>query len=169
MDLKRQLQGKLKDAGRIALLGVGSELRGDDIAGILVADLLKEAQDADFRVFPAASAPENFTGKIKKFNPTHLIIVDSLDAGKKAGEVMVVEPDKISPTSFCTHQLSIKIMIDYLYQALDCRIILIGIQPKAIKFRQACSLEVKKSAEYISEAIKQIRTGGFNVRGKDSK
>ena len=37
-DLEIALEDRLKSAERIVVLGIGSELRGDDIAGILVAE-----------------------------------------------------------------------------------------------------------------------------------
>ena len=40
LNLKVLLKDKLNKARRIALLGVGSEFRGDDVAGILVAKSL---------------------------------------------------------------------------------------------------------------------------------
>lgn len=144
-------------AKRIALLGVGSELRGDDAAGLLVAQelaRLKLKKRIDFKVFIGGTAPENLTGEIKRFKPTHLIIVDSADMGKKAGAVQWIDPDKVGGLSFCTHSLPVKIMADYLTQSIGCKIKIIGIQPKVLEFGSRFSKTIEKTVKNVSKTVK---------------
>jgi hydrogenase 3 maturation protease len=158
-DLEILLKDRLKSAKRIAILGVGSELRGDDIAGILVAQEFNKPSKR-FRSFIGGTAPENFTGEIKKFNPTHLVIVDSADMAKsKAGAIRLIDLKDISNFSFCTHRLPLKIMADYLIKCIDCEIIIVGIQPKTLDFGLSCSSEIKKSVKAVSRAIKKAING----------
>ncbi len=162
--LKAALKKWLRDSERIALLGVGSELRGDDAAGTLVAFELskscpKNARKPIFKVFFGDTAPENLTGEIKKFKPTSLIIIDSADTGKKAGEIVLIKPEETAGISFCTHQLPLKIMADYLVQSIDCRILIIGIQPKGLDFGSLPSKEIRRSVKIISGTIKEIIKG----------
>ena len=159
--LKTTIKNWLLDAKKIAVLGVGSGLRGDDAAGILVArELSKHCKTAacriKFKVFAGDTAPENLTGEIKKFKPTHLILVDSADTGKKAGEIVIIEPKKLHGISFCTHQLPLKIMVDYLIESVGCSILIIGIQPKKLDFGSLPSKEIQKSVKIISDTIKGI-------------
>jgi len=138
------LQHKLKGATRIAILGVGSNIMGDDIAGMLVAqnieNKIKEKAEAtgkpidNIKVLFGGTAPENITGDIKKFNPTHIIIIDSADFRKEPGFIGVIELDKIGGMSFCTHRLPLKVLADYLTKSLKCQIMLLAIQPKAMLF-----------------------------------
>lgn len=162
-DLEILLKDKLKSAKRVVVLGIGSELRGDDIAGILATEGLgKHSKGAKkLKVINGATAPENFTGEIKKFKPTHVIIIDSAYmAKKKAGAVEFIDPYRAGNASFCTHNLPIKIMTDYLIKSIGCEIIIIGIQPKTIKFGAPCSPEIKKSVKRVSSAIKKALHGG---------
>jgi hydrogenase 3 maturation protease len=153
-NLEKSLKNRLKKAKRIAVLGVGSELRGDDVAGILVAQEFNKPSKR-FRSFIGSTAPENFTGEIKKFNPTHLVIVDSADMAKsKAGTIKLIDSKDISNFSFCTHRLPLNIMADYLIKCIDCEIIIVGIQPKTLDFGLPCSREIKKSVKAVSRAIK---------------
>lgn len=161
--LKKDLEKKLKTAERIGLLGVGSQLRSDDAAGILVAKALERIQGKikdkpEFKVFIGGTAPENVTGEIKKFKPTHLIIVDSAEAGKDPGTIMLIDPGQIGGVSFSTHTLPPKIMIDYLQDSLKCEVILLGIQPKTIKFGEtvtpAIAGAVKEVVKILKEAIR---------------
>jgi hydrogenase 3 maturation protease len=158
-NLEKSLKSRLKDAERIAVLGVGSELRGDDIAGILVAQgFLKPSKK--LKAFIGNTAPENFTGEIKRFNPTHLIIVDSADMVKtKAGTIKLIDSKDISNFSFCTHRLPLKIMADYLIKCINCEIIFLGIQPKTLDFGVSCSGDVKKAVKRVSGAIKKAAYG----------
>lgn len=160
-NLKKALKNRLRDARRIAVLGIGSELRGDDAAGILVVKRIEKYRgrvdrQRGIRGFYGGTAPENITGEIKRFRPTHLIIIDSADTVGKAGAISLIEPEQESGVSFSTHRLPVKILIKYLLTSIDCKIILIGIKPKAIDFCCSVSKEVEKSAEYLADSIRGI-------------
>ncbi len=159
-NLEKSLKSRLKDAERVAVLGVGSELRGDDIAGILVAQEFNKPSKR-FKSFIGGTAPENFTGEIKRFKPTHLVVVDSASMAKsRAGTIRLIDPEKVANFSFCTHRLPLKIMTDYLIKFIDCEIIIIGIQPKTLGFGLPCSPEIKKSVKRVSSAIRKILNSG---------
>lgn len=158
--LKTILKDKLKDAKRIALLGVGSELRADDVAGLQVAESLlkfRPKKKIGFKVFIGETAPENLTGEIRRFKPTHLILVDSVDVKKKPGSIVLIAPEESAGISFCTHRLPIKIMTDFLTQDLHCEVVIIGIQPKTLEFNQPPSkflgASVKKVVQFIKEVL----------------
>lgn len=159
--LKISLKAKLKNAERIAVLGIGSDLRGDDAAGILIAQKLEQTFKGSFgkkelKVFLGFTAPENLTGEIKKFNPTHLIIIDSADLGKKPGEVKLLRPQDTGCVSFCTHQLPLKILTDYLGAFINCKVIIIGIQPKTLKFNSPLTKEVGEAVREICDILKGV-------------
>ncbi len=158
-NLKKQLKNRLGDAKKVAALGVGSELISDDAAGMLVVrqlkDLFRPKKNKNFRVFLGHSAPENLTGEIKKFCPTHLLIIDAADFGAKAGSIHFIDPEDIGGISFSTHRLPTKILVDYLKKELNCKISVIGIQPKALLFCAPVSEEIKEAAEKLSLAIKE--------------
>ena len=161
-DLEIALKDRLKSAERIVVLGIGSELRGDDIAGILVTEELgKCPKDAKkLKIINGGTAPENFTGEIKNFNPTHLVVIDSANMAKsKPGTIRLIDPEKIGNFSFCTHRLPVNIMTDYLIKFIDCEIIILGIQPKTIDFGAKCSPEIKKSVKRVSSAITKVLHG----------
>ena len=50
-NLKTILKKKLKDAKKIAVLGIGSALRSDDAAGLLVAEELKKIKNPKIKSF----------------------------------------------------------------------------------------------------------------------
>lgn len=160
-NLKKTLKNRLKGAEKLAVLGVGSELRGDDAAGVLVVKQLerfcgRSSALERIKVFNGATSPENLTGEIKRFKPTHLLIVDSSDSGKNPGSITLIEPEKISGISFSTHRLPMKILNEYLRKSINCDTIFIGIEAKSVDFCASVSKEVKAAAGLISDTIKEI-------------
>jgi hydrogenase 3 maturation protease len=159
LDLKTTIKSHLDGAEKIAVLGVGSELRADDIAGMLVTRELEErfipnqGNTPQLAIFHGATAPENLTGEIKKYSPTHLIIVDAADTGAEPGTIMFINKEDVLGISFSTHMMPLKLMIDYLLQSFTCKVIIIGIQPKSLHFGAAPSKEVEESVQQIADAI----------------
>ncbi len=157
--LKTQLRRQLKDAKRIAVLGIGSSVKGDDAAGVFLIRELKTAlrrfkKRRCLRLFSCATAPENCTGAVKKFKPTHIIIVDAVSMRKRAGRTLIVDPAQAGGNvSFSTHSLPLAVLIDYLRHFLNCRVITIGIQPKSAEFGAPLSPPVSKSVKKIVKIL----------------
>jgi hydrogenase 3 maturation protease len=155
------LKQKLENAKRVAVLGIGSELRGDDIAGLLAAQqiektITEQTTLPEVRVFIGETAPENLTGEIKKFQPTHLIIIDAAELNKEPGHIEIMEPGTIGGTSFCTHSLPLKIIIGYLLESFKFQAIIIGIQPKTLTFGAQPTKEVVAAAKRIAKTITKL-------------
>jgi hydrogenase maturation protease HycI len=153
-DLRTILQKNLSGAKKIALLAVGSELRSDDAAGLLVASRLgavrkKRPPTSRFRSFIGETAPENLTGVIRKYGPSHLVVIDSADAGKRAGTVFAIDPEEVGGISFSTHQLPLRLMIEYLRETITCSVAIIGIQPKSLAFGGPVSKEVGRAVDSV--------------------
>lgn len=161
-EIKKALKNKLKNSRRIALLGIGSELNADDVAGMLVAKRLDERVKKNrsfvFKAFFGATAPENLTGEIRKFKPTLVVMVDAADFGRKPGEVVVIQAEEIEGISFSTHRLPTTIIAQYLAQSLNCSIVIIGIQPKTLAFGKLPSKEIRKTVTLLSAAIQEALT-----------
>jgi hydrogenase 3 maturation protease len=159
LSLKRELKIRLKGAKRVAILGIGSPLRGDDALGLVLIEELKALLrkvklPMPLKLFSCGVTPENYTGEIKKFKPGHIIIVDALDMNKEAGSISIIDAKKESVNvSFSTHALPIRIFTDYLSHYLDCRIIFIGIQAKTVEFGAHLSYEANKSVKQVTRLI----------------
>jgi hydrogenase maturation protease len=106
-----RLKKSLVKAASAVLLGVGSDLRGDDRAGLLVAEKIKN-QKSKIKILVGGTAPENLTGEIKRLKPSHLIIVDSADFGAAPGTVEVIGYERIGGYSFSTHSAPLKMITD---------------------------------------------------------
>ena len=160
-NLRNKLKSSLEGAKRIAILGVGSELRADDNAGMFIAQALERSETQinktiDLKVFLGHTAPENLSGEIKKYAPSHVLIIDTADIGKKPGEVAVFTPENSGGISFSTHKLPIKVLAQYLTQSIGCKIIVIGIQPKTLEFGKSVSKEVSVAVKDVSKTLKDV-------------
>ena len=159
--IKTILNYKLKNAKRIAVLGIGSSLRADDAAGLIIAKKLKayikdNKKRGLLKVFLGETAPENLTGQIKKFKPTHLIVIDAVDFHRETGALRVVNICTEAGASFSTHRVPIGIFRDYLYKSIQCETILIGIQPGSTEFCGSLSQKVKDSTQTACKEIREV-------------
>ncbi|MFH1452950.1 MAG: hydrogenase maturation peptidase HycI [Armatimonadota bacterium] len=155
--MQNKLKEKLKGSKKIVVLVLGSDLRGDDEAGILVGKELEKKIDASkVQVLYGFTAPENFTGQIKKINPTHIIMVDAAQMDKSPGDVDIIEKDSIDCITFSTHSLPIKIMVDYMKESIDAESVIIGIEPKDMGFDKKVSPEIKKAVKKTAKIILDV-------------
>lgn len=155
--LRSLLRNSLTGANRIAILGIGSEFRGDDAAGTLAAEYISKKKISNkkvsVKIFIGATAPETLTGEIKHFKPSHLVIIDTIDTGQKPGTILAVDPEVIGGAAFSTHTMPAKILAGYLQKSIGCKIIIIGIQARSIRFGDAVSKDVDKSVRLLSDSI----------------
>lgn len=156
--LKTILKSNFIGARKLAVLGIGSDLRGDDGAGILVVEKLQKSLSKlkkrfPVKVFVGGTAPENLTGEIKRYKPSHIIIVDTADFKEKPGTVVVIDPQDVGGVSFSTHKMPAKILIDYLRKSFPCEVTIIGIQPKTVDFGKPLTKAVAGRAKEVALAI----------------
>lgn len=148
----------IKKSSKIAFLGVGSPLRSDDNLGnrivAVLEEKLKDYAGVDIQFYQGESAPENFTGAIRVFNPEYLIIFDAAELGKPPGTFAIVPPEQIDGFSFASHVLPLKIICNYLSSAVGEQILLVGVEPRSLEFGESLSPEVKKAvANFATELI----------------
>ncbi len=112
-------------------MGVGSDLRGDDVAGVLVARRLaawaKRAGCDRLAAFMGGAAPENFTGEIVRFEPDLVALVDAAHLGQEPGAVALIPPESVGGMAFSTHMLPVPIFLDYVAARTGARSLVLGI------------------------------------------
>ncbi len=157
--LSTLLRARLRQMHRLAIVGIGSDLRGDDAAGLLVLHHLRAAlvghRTNTIRLFNGGTAPENMTGAITRFMPSHILLVDAADLGQKPGTLQLIAPENISGVSFSTHVLPLNILTAYLQRALPCQAIIIGIQPGLTGFSLTHSHAIDQAARRLARIILQ--------------
>jgi hydrogenase 3 maturation protease len=161
---------KPERALRIAVVGIGNELRGDDAAGLLVAGALIQRQTQDARqatdnlprllALEGGAAPENVTGALRRFAPDLVVFVDAafLDAGAPPGVISWLDwRETAGPSaralSASTHTLPLHVIAQYLASELSCEVALIGIQPNHLAFDRATSQSVRQAAQEVAAEL----------------
>jgi len=141
------------------LLGIGNPLNGDDGAGIWVAGQFRKE---GWVSLSCGTAPENFTGIIRRTRPDCLVLVDAAAMGLSPGEYRIIPRHKIADVSMGTHQLPLSLLIDFLSDAAG-RIVLIGIQPDRVITGEEISPRVREGAERLVHVLSSGELGRIPV------
>jgi hydrogenase maturation protease HycI len=152
--LPLELSFFLKGANRVAIVGIGSEMRGDDAAGIeIVRGLGQKLKSSKVLLVEGGVAPENFTSHIRRFKPSHVIFIDATDFKAEPGEVILAESDAITGQSISTHTLPLSMLASYLREQTGAKIVLLGIQPARAQMGAQMSEQIKNTVEKVNEAL----------------
>jgi len=127
---------------RLAIVGIGNMLKGDDQVGCLLIQRLQGKTEAC--LFDCGQVPENYIQPIIKTTPQTIIIIDAADWGGPIGELRLIKKEEIKNFSFSTHNASLGIFLDYLKNELPLvNMIIIGIQIGKREMMQSLSPEVE--------------------------
>nr|WP_296880314.1 hydrogenase maturation peptidase HycI [uncultured Methanobrevibacter sp.] len=158
MSFKSQLSDFLSDCDKLIVLGVGNELKCDDGVGPFVIKKLKEEniENNNLMFINAETVPENFTGKLRKENPTHIIIVDACLMDGQPGDMEIVNKYDFSNIGISTHSMSLSFFVRYLEKDNDFRIIFVGIEPESMDYSENLTENVEKAAYEFIDTLKGI-------------
>lgn len=154
MSFELQLNEFLKGYEKLLILGVGNELKCDDGVGPFIVDNLDEKDNVI--CINAKTVPENFTGKIRKEQPSHVIIVDACLMGGEAGDIKIVDKDDFVNIGISTHSMSLSYFVKYLERDNDFKIIFVGIEPETMDWGEKPTEQVEKTAYYFIDLLKEI-------------
>lgn len=160
----------MQDYEKLIILGIGNELKYDDGVGpFIISELNKRDLKDNVLLINAQTVPENFTGKIRMENPSHIIIIDACLMGLKAGEFKIVNEEDFADIGISTHSMSLSYFVKFLNQD---NILFIGIEPQSLELIDQDSLgvlgadlmdfngeltsDVKKSANEIIDMFEEI-------------
>ena len=148
---------------KVALLGIGNELNGDDAAGVRIARSLLRRQRAgrisrpDFLlVLDAGLAPENVTGAVRRFGPDLVILVDAAEMGETPGTIHWLAWQDTTGVTAATHTLPPYMVAQYLAAELTCEVALIGIQPQDTSFGFPLSDPVRRAVRTVSDGLAHL-------------
>jgi hydrogenase 3 maturation protease len=137
------------------IIGMGNELRGDDAAGIILADHLVEGG------YPAVinvnGNPENYLKKISEMPGNLRLWIDIINWGGQVGEFRIIESDDIHHFAISTHNFSPVILLSYLKETRNIPDYFLGIQPYSVNLGSPVSPPVKKTVEFLSSYILKNR------------
>jgi hydrogenase 3 maturation protease len=160
---KTQLRESLKllandPAGRVAVLGIGNELNGDDSAGNWVARKLKERliNQPNLFVMDCGAIPENASGPLRRFQPQLILLMDAADLDESPGAIQLVNLDQVRGFSASSHSLPLSVLAEFMKHEFQSEVVLCCIQPQSLEFEANLSTPVKKAVNSLVAELASI-------------
>jgi hydrogenase 3 maturation protease len=156
------LRGELKaffggrDDRRVVIVGIGSPIRHDDVVGLRVLELLEGKTPKNVLLLSTETVPESYTGAIRDFSPTHVLLLDAAHFNGTPGEGRIIPPQSIANISVSTHSLPLNIFIDYLKKSICENVILLGVQGVNIDLGEGLTPEVEGEARALADLLSEI-------------
>lgn len=143
---------------KVAILGIGNELRGDDAAGVIVARELNNACSGlpnpsgagRSLIIEAGAAPEAFAGQLRRFAPDLVIMIDAAQLNEPPGTIRVIEWQDTLGLSASTHSLPLNVIAQYLISELACDVIILGLQAAANDFDTPLSPAMRRAVDEVT-------------------
>ena len=137
------------------LLTVGNGMMGDDGAGVLLAQMLRENPLAEWTVLNGGSAPENIVHQIREMEPERVLVVDAADMDLEPGSIRLIQAEKLDdPFLMTTHTLPLSFLIEALREFVP-QVQLLGIQPHTVAFGYPMSEAVRGAVGQVYADLQQ--------------
>lgn len=137
---------------KVALVGVGHPMRGDDFVGsFILKTLMKRIRTDRVVLFDAEDGIEWVTSKIAGFNLRHLVLLDACQMNADPGEVALISLAETSYPFFTTHGIPLKLLASKLLPSVEVSIL--AIQPERMGLNENLSPAILATANSISELV----------------
>lgn len=144
-------------AAKNVVLTVGNSMMGDDGAGPLLYQLLRDNPIEGWEAVDGGSAPENAAHVVRALQPEYLLIVDATDMELEAGALKIVDKTLIGEMFFMsTHNMPLNFLIEQLERDIP-HIMFVGVQPDWVSFMLPISEKVKSAVENLYVLLKENR------------
>ena len=142
-------------AEKIAILGIGNDLRTDDGLGPYIVHTLK-FDNPNVMIENVGSVPEAFSRPLADFGAKRIIMIDAADMRKAPGHIELVTKDRIGGINISTHSMPLSFLMMYLEQETGGKTILLGVQPKSIQFGEGLNPEIQQVADNIISSFERL-------------
>ena len=159
----REILASASPTERVALVGVGHPMRGDDFVGsFIVKTLMKKIRMDEVLLFDAEDGIEWVISKIAESNPNHLILLDACQMNANPGEVVLIPLAETDYPFFTTHGIPLKLLVGKLLPSVETSIL--AIQPSRMGLSENFSPAVAAAAASISNLIvATLKGSGLNA------
>jgi len=157
--LAHEITGWLKGFVRLAVLGVGNPLRGDDAIGVEVLKRLRGKIPENVALFECEMVPENFLSEIERFEPSHVLMIDAAQLDLEPGEARLIPTEKITGVALSTHTMPLSLTAEILRGNLGAEAVLLGVKPERTEFGEGLSPRLQKASKEIAAAILEAIKG----------
>lgn len=143
----------LQGDSRVHMLGVGNPIRGDDAAGLEVANALRRAlrasPTAKVKVHDVSLTPEREVSKIPLSE--RLVLFDAVEAGLRPGSIVCGRLNETKYGYFATHNVPFRLIPGLEARGND--VLMLGIQPESVEVIEGLSKAVRESTERLVRGI----------------
>lgn len=128
-------------------------MRGDDGFGPALIGRLKGK--INLICIDAGNAPENYLGRIIKEEPDTVLLVDVAHLDLEPGQYQILQPPDILKCGLTTHDMSSRMLIDFLENQTQADIFMLAVQPKNISLGEEMSECLSKTLDEIELLIQE--------------
>ena len=127
------------------ILGVGNLLRGDDGVGPLVCARVNRPEAVD-----CGDAPERYLGVAGEDWVGRVLLVDAVDFGGEAGDLVFCTSDELVERFGTTHDSGLALLSRFLEKEYGTPTALLGVQPGDTSFGAQVSAAVQAAVDEMS-------------------
>jgi hydrogenase 3 maturation protease len=153
--LEEGLRKFISGATRVAVLGIGNDMRTDDGLGPFVIEGLN-LDHPDLLIENVGSVPEAFARPLVEFGAQRVIMVDAADMGKPAAHIDLITKERIGGITISTHSMPLSLLMMYLEQETKGKTVLLGVQPKSIVFGEGLTPEIREVAQKVIRILRRV-------------
>ena len=136
------------------LVGVGSDLRGDDAFGPLLA---RRLAGEGFPALDGGTSPESLTGPILRCGAEVLLFADVGSLGAPAGTLRLLPASAVPPGGSSTHDPSLGLLVAYLEAQRPFTAHVLVVEPARMGLGEPVSAEVAAAVDRAAGAFRAAR------------
>ncbi len=155
--IKKQISSWLVNCKKLVIMGIGNPLRSDDAVGVLtVAELEKLSPLKKVVLIRCETVPENYLHTVEEEAPSHLLLIDAVDAGIKPGSIVFRDLKDSEKLSVSTHSIPLSTLANFLKNTLNVKIMLLGIQIADLSFSEEISNNMVAVPSKVAMILKEV-------------
>jgi hydrogenase 3 maturation protease len=155
---KSRLTTAFSQAPKVAILGIGNDLKADDGVGPYVINQLLSHTPSNVELINASTVPENFLSHLIDSHPDLILLIDAALMQTEPGTIQLIDKDTIGGIAFSSHSLPLTFFIEYIENNITTTILILGIQPLTDEFAQPLSDPVQHAAHEIIDTLSNLFT-----------
>lgn len=138
---------------------VGNGLMGDDGAGVLLTQMMRDAPPDGWDVINGGSAPENLLHQVRELAPERVLVIDAADMDLPPGSIRWIQDENLDdPFLLTTHTLPLTFLLEALREFVS-KVDLLGIQPEVVAFGYPMTANVRQAVDQVYAGL----TNGFEA------
>lgn len=137
----------------LVILGVGSELHGDDAWAFHLISFLKGKKIPGLHPIWGATAPENFLSPIERIKPKVVIICDAGMIPASPGEYAIVIEGELMPEPVLSHRIPLKRIGEMVRKRTGAPVYFLILRPQSLDFLAVLTQPVMRGLKSLKREL----------------